>query len=98
MYKSNNMKTERSLRKIARGYQITLPPEFRDEFHLNVGDYVEVSEENGRLIIEPVEIKKKNIASQFDDIFKNQKDRLITSEDKILEMVRKEVKLSRKEK
>lgn len=59
MYKSNNMKTETSLRKIARGYQITLPSEFRNEFHLNVGNYVEVFEENGRLIIEPVEIKKK---------------------------------------
>lgn len=26
------------LRKISRGYQITLPPWFRERFHLKIGD------------------------------------------------------------
>ena len=94
------MKTiEPSIRKIARGYQVTLPPEFRKEHHLNVGDYVEIQEKNGKLIIEPIEIKKKSVAKQFDEIFASQKEDAAfakKTEEEILALVRKEVKAARK--
>lgn len=91
--------TESSIRKIARGYQVTLPVEFRKEHHLDVGDYVEIQEKDGKLIIEPIEIKRKSVAKQFDDIFISQKedpDFAKKTEDEILALVRKEVKATRK--
>lgn len=91
--------TDSYIRKIARGYQVTLPPEFRKEHHLDVGDYVELQEKNGKLIIEPIEIKRKSVAKQFDNIFASQKEHPAfakKTEEEIISLVRKEIKATRK--
>lgn len=40
--------------KVARRYQVTIPEEVRDEVGINVGDVVDVSSHNGKVVIEKV--------------------------------------------
>jgi AbrB family looped-hinge helix DNA binding protein len=40
--------------KVARRYQITIPEEVREEVGINVGDLVDVSSHEGRVVIEKV--------------------------------------------
>lgn len=39
------------LRKISRGFQITLPQQFREDHGLEIGDFVEVIEEKDHIIL-----------------------------------------------
>ena len=39
---------------MARRYQITIPEEVREEVGINVGDIVEVSSDEGKVVIEKV--------------------------------------------
>ena len=52
-----------TLRKNTRGYQITLPHEFRDRYHLHIGDHVEIIEKDGRLVISSLNIERGKIAA-----------------------------------
>ena len=40
--------------KIKTNFQITIPQEVREKTRLLVGDYVEISEEKGAIVIKPV--------------------------------------------
>lgn len=40
--------------KVARRFQVTIPEEVREEVGINVGDVVEVSSQDGRVVIEKV--------------------------------------------
>jgi len=40
--------------KVARRYQITIPEEVREEVGINVGDVVDVSSHEGKVVIEKV--------------------------------------------
>lgn len=47
--------------KVTRGYQLTIPSQLRCGDELQVGEYVDViRDKQGRYIIEPIEIRKKN--------------------------------------
>jgi len=85
-------------RKINRGFQLTLPQSFRDSYHLNIGDYVRMHEESGKLVIEPVKIVPKNSVDALKALFSkaasNNFDDL--SEEEIMELVLQEIKKSRK--
>jgi bifunctional DNA-binding transcriptional regulator/antitoxin component of YhaV-PrlF toxin-antitoxin module len=39
------------LRKISRGYQITLPQTFREHHNLQIGDFIEVIEEKDQVLL-----------------------------------------------
>lgn len=84
--------------KINRGFQLTLPPEFRENYHLQIGDYLKMQEENGKLVIEPVKMVSsdplealKSLLSSSVDNFKD------LPEDQIMDLVRDEIKKSREE-
>jgi bifunctional DNA-binding transcriptional regulator/antitoxin component of YhaV-PrlF toxin-antitoxin module len=91
------LKMSEYTRKINRGFQLTLPQTFRDAYHLQIGDYLRIHEENGKLIVEPVNIIPKNPAAALEALFdaatSNFKD---LSEDEIMLLVGKELKKSRK--
>ncbi len=94
-YREGNM--SEYTRKINRGYQVTLPQEFRDNYHLQVGDYLRINEVGGKLIIEPVKIVPKNSVEALQSIFSSiNSDLDDLPEDEIMELVRKEIKRSRK--
>jgi antitoxin MazE len=42
--------------KVKRHYQITLPANFRKKFNINEGDYMELEDTDGQLIIRPVKM------------------------------------------
>jgi bifunctional DNA-binding transcriptional regulator/antitoxin component of YhaV-PrlF toxin-antitoxin module len=56
-----------ALKKIARGFQVTLPREFRERYNLTEGDYLEASEENGAVIYRPVVIDRKKLVAEMDE-------------------------------
>lgn len=58
-----------ALKKIARGFQVTLPREFRERHKLTEGDYLEASEENGAVIYRPVVIDRKKLVVEMDEAF-----------------------------
>jgi len=45
-----------ALVKVKQHYQITIPQELRKEFHLSVGDFVEIENENGEIVLRPVKV------------------------------------------
>ena len=45
--------------KIKRNYQITLPQNLREKLNLAEGDYMEIQDYNGGLILKPVEVQPK---------------------------------------
>ena len=57
------------IRKITRGFQITLPKGFRERHGLEVGDVVETVEVDGELRVQPVEITRKRLQDELDEVF-----------------------------
>lgn len=57
------------VRKITRGFQVTLPRAFRERHGLKIGDVVEMVEINGILSVQPVEIRRKQLQASLEDIF-----------------------------
>jgi AbrB family looped-hinge helix DNA binding protein len=55
-----------TIKKIARGFQVTLPKSFREKYNLTEGDYLEASEENGAVIYRPVVIDGKKLVTEMD--------------------------------
>ncbi|MGF1615052.1 MAG: AbrB/MazE/SpoVT family DNA-binding domain-containing protein [Gammaproteobacteria bacterium] len=53
------------LRKVSRGYQITLPQEFREKAHLAIGDHVRIEQHGDTLIITPVNEERQRIADEL---------------------------------
>lgn len=84
-------------RKINRGYQLTLPQTFRDSNHLHIGDYVRMHEEDGKLIIEPVDFVPKNPVEALESLFSATSGNFDDlPEEEIMKLVRNEIKKSRK--
>lgn len=57
-----------SLVKVKEKHQITLPSAIREEAGLNVGDWVEVKIEKGRVTLTPKSIIDRHIAEALKDI------------------------------
>lgn len=53
------------IRKVSRGYQITLPPEFRDRTHLSVGDHVRIEQVGDTLVITVINNDRQRIADEL---------------------------------
>jgi len=47
---------------IKQRHQLTIPRAIREKLHLGEGDQVEIREENGRIVIEPVKVVPANQA------------------------------------
>ena len=45
-----------ALVKVKQHYQITIPQKLRKEFHLTVGDFMEIKNENGKIVLRPVKM------------------------------------------
>ncbi len=53
------------LRKISRGRQITLLPDFCEKTGMDVGDYVSMEMDGDRLIIMPMREKRQKVADEL---------------------------------
>ena len=95
------MKSEKpGIRKITRGFQVTLPQEFRERYHLKVGDVVEMVEEDGNLVIRPIIIFRKKISEELDQVFAkaDKKSTAKLTDDEAMEFANREIKSVRAEK
>ncbi len=45
--------------KVTRRYQVTLPKNIREELGIQIGDFLRVKVENGRIVLEPLIPRKK---------------------------------------
>lgn len=63
--KTKETKNKPVLRKVSRGYQITLPPEFREKAHLAIGDHVRIEQHGDTLIITAVNDERQRIADEL---------------------------------
>lgn len=87
-------------RKITRGYQITLPRFFRDKHHLEIGDVVELLEEDGNILIKPLHKQdRQNAAKRLINLLEDQENALNTmAEEDILSLIKEEKKKMRESK
>jgi AbrB family looped-hinge helix DNA binding protein len=93
--------TKTSIRKISRGFQVTIPQEFREDFGLQIGDMVEFEKNEDGLKIRPIElISRKETIKSLKKVFSDQQKNEFSSlsEDEIMEIVNKEITQHRKEK
>ncbi len=96
-YDSKSNPIQYMLSKVTTGYQITIPSVFRKKESINIGDYIDIVEENGKLVISPVTINKRNRAAEsFNSIF-NEKDGFFSgmTEESVMGLVAQEIKHSR---
>jgi AbrB family looped-hinge helix DNA binding protein len=56
----NESKT--SIRKISRGFQVTIPQEFREDFGLQIGDMVEFEKNEDGLKIRPIQFMGRKVS------------------------------------
>lgn len=84
------------LRKINRGYQITLPPDFRDRYRLNIGDHVEMVEKNGLLVISPLGGRREKISRELATLFSENPESELSDED-TMQLAIREIKAARAE-
>lgn len=47
------------LQKVLGGYRVTLPQKFREKNKISVGDWVDVTETDTKIVVMPVEVKVK---------------------------------------
>ena len=92
-----------AVRKITRGFQVTLPRSFRERYGLQIGDVVEMVERNGVLSVQPVELRRKHLQAALEDVFQQadaQGDASVSvnSEEEAMALAEQEIKQSRKEK
>jgi len=57
--------TKTTLRKVSRGYQITLPPAFREQTGIHIGDHVRMEQQDDRLIITVVSEERQRLANEL---------------------------------
>lgn len=50
------------LRKVSRGFQITLPVQFREQHGLQIGDHVRIEQAAEQLIITPLQTRRQQLA------------------------------------
>ena len=53
------------IRKVSRGYQITLPPEFREKARLAIGDHVRIEQPGDALVITAVSGERQRLAEEL---------------------------------
>jgi bifunctional DNA-binding transcriptional regulator/antitoxin component of YhaV-PrlF toxin-antitoxin module len=53
------------IRKVSRGFQITLPPEFREKTRLAIGDHVRIEQLGDTLVITAVSDERQRIANEL---------------------------------
>lgn len=58
-------KAKATLRKVNRGYQITLPPEFREQTGLCIGDHVRIEQQGDKLIITAISEARQRLAAEL---------------------------------
>ncbi len=85
-------------RKITRGFQITLPPFFREKNNLQVGDTIEIIEKDNELILKPKRTKQDILNHLFKTLDESvgKSDYKDLSEEEILQMADEEIKKSRR--
>ncbi len=57
--------------KVARRHQITIPEEVRKKANIGVGDILEISYENGKIIVEKLDENWENIMNETRGAWKN---------------------------
>ncbi len=53
------------IRKVSRGFQITLPPEFRAQHGLDIGDHVRIEQHGDSLIITAISDERQRLADEL---------------------------------
>ncbi len=91
--------TKTTVRKISRGFQVTIPRELREMLGLHVGDLVEFEQDMGGVVIRPVEVKRKELAEQLKRLLDSQPENEFSnlSEDEIMAVANEEIKKLREE-
>ena len=85
------------IRKVSRGYQITLPLEYREQSGIDIGSLLTMRMEKNRLVLEPFK-GKSNALDRLNAIFSEENEFSDLSEEDLSKMVGKEIKASRKNK
>lgn len=62
---SNKAADRPVIRKVSRGFQITLPPKFREKTRLAIGDHVRIEQLGDTLIITAVSDERQRIANEL---------------------------------
>jgi bifunctional DNA-binding transcriptional regulator/antitoxin component of YhaV-PrlF toxin-antitoxin module len=89
------------IRKVTRGFQITLPTSFRERCGVEIGDFVEVVEIGNVLLVRPVTLDRQEAQAMLNEIFaeadtaKNQ-NLAVTSDDEAIAIAQAEIKARRK--
>ena len=85
-----------AVRKITRGFQVTLPRSFRERYGLQIGDVVEMVERNGVLSVQPVELRRKHLQTALEDVFQQADEGdasvSVTSEEEAMALAEQEIK------
>ena len=89
------------IRKVTRGFQITLPTSFRERYSVEIGDFVEVLEVGGALMVRPVTFTRQEAQAALEDIFAeadttSDQSLTVASDDEALAMAQTEIKARRK--
>lgn len=84
-------------RKVNRGFQITLPPEFRDKYDLKIGSTLCLSLEDNKLIVTPYIDDKTHALKRLQMIFAeiDKLPQLPQSEDELYDLLDTERKSTR---
>ena len=89
------------IRKVTRGFQITLPTNFCERYGVEIGDFVEVVEVGGALMVRPVSFTRQDAQAVLDDIFAeadatSDQSLTVASDDEALAIAQTEIKARRK--
>ena len=84
------------IKKISRGFQITLPKAFRDRYNLDIGDRVEIVEEDGRFTLYPFRSSHNPIHKLIQFLDELDDKAPSSSEEEILEQANQQRHLTRK--
>jgi len=85
-------------RKLARNGQLTLPIWFRDKYHLETGELIELVEVEEGLLLKPLKsMGKKSAVQELIDVLNGAGDKMkAMTEDEVIELVNQEIKALRK--
>lgn len=85
-------------RKLTRNGQLTLPSWFREKYHLETGELIELIEQKDGLLIRPLKpIKKTSAVQELIQILNTAGDKIEElKEEEVLKLVEQELKAIRK--
>lgn len=88
------------IRKVTRGFQITLPTSFCERYGVEIGDVVEVVEVGGALMIRPATFTRQDAQAMLDDTFTeadttSDPSLTVASDDEALAIAQTEIKAHR---